>query len=150
MTNISAQALTAPLFAIPFTGTTASRILTVLAISDMTISFLHPFNRPITIKLAKLDIRSYSEIGCKVFFWFWKTAKMTSSWFVVMITTERFIAVWMPLRVKLICTKRNTLLGIFAIYLGIGSFNGESPPGFHREGTARSWSLLGRQYMYIA
>jgi hypothetical protein len=41
-------------------------------------------------------------------FWFFRTGKMMSSWFVVCICVERFVAVLFPFKVKILFTKRRS------------------------------------------
>ena len=48
---------------------------------------------------------------------------MTSSWLVVLLCTERFIAVCFPLHAKHICSKKNTAIFISVCYLIIGVYN---------------------------
>ncbi|XP_064609591.1 cysteinyl leukotriene receptor 2-like [Liolophura sinensis] len=108
-----------------FRALPVSLTLVCLAISDMTITILHPFNRSFFRKLVGVDIRSINgDIGCKLFFWGWRSAKMTSSWFVVFVCIERFLVVWFPLKVKQISTRRNTLCGLLGIYITICSITG--------------------------
>lgn len=108
-----------------FRAMPVSLTLVCLAMSDMTITILHPFNRSFFRKLLGVDIRSINgDIGCKLFFWGWRSAKMTSSWFVVFVCIERFLVVWFPLKVKQISTRRNTLCGLACIYIGICSLTG--------------------------
>lgn len=102
-----------------------SRIyLIFLALSDVTLLLTQPFNKMFVIEMIGSDVRALSDVGCKIFFWFFRTGKMTSSWFVVCLCVERFIAVWFPLKAKIISTQKSAALQIFTVYLVIGSFNG--------------------------
>ena len=49
---------------------------------------------------------------------------MTSSWLVVLICIERFVAVCFPLKAPIINRKRFAVVGIVLIYLIIGAYNG--------------------------
>jgi hypothetical protein len=51
-------------------------------------------------------IRAISSFGCKLSFWIFRTGKMMSSWFVVCICVERFVAVLFPFKVKILFMKR--------------------------------------------
>ncbi|XP_022335190.2 putative G-protein coupled receptor 139 [Crassostrea virginica] len=102
-----------------------SRIyLIFLALSDITLLLTQPFNKMFIIKMIGFDVRALSDVGCKVFFWFFRTGKMTSSWFVVCLCIERFVAVWFPLKAKIISTQKSAVLQIASVYLVIGTFNG--------------------------
>ncbi len=49
---------------------------------------------------------------------------MTSSWCVVVISVERFIAVWFYTKAKWICSRRNMAIGLFFVYTTLAIFNG--------------------------
>ncbi|XP_063429698.1 neuromedin-U receptor 2-like [Mytilus trossulus] len=97
--------------------------LAALAVSDVTLLLAQPFNKMFVLELFGRDLRALSAVGCKLFFWFFRTGKMTSSWFVVYLCLERFTAVLFPFRVKIFFSKRNCLIGIVAVYFVIGGFN---------------------------
>ena len=106
-----------------FANQTSRLFLTALSISDTTLLLAQPFNKAFVIQLFGVDLRALSDVGCKIFFVAFRTAKMTSSWFLVFLCLERFIAVWFPLKAKMICTKRVALAGIFVVYSSIGIYN---------------------------
>ena len=82
-----------------------SLILTCLAISDSAVLLLFVFNKKFMMEFLDRDARALSQEGCVLFFWIFRTSKMTSSWFVVLISIERFIAVWFPFKSKEINSK---------------------------------------------
>ncbi|XP_048735728.2 growth hormone secretagogue receptor type 1-like [Ostrea edulis] len=98
--------------------------LIFLALSDLALLLTQPFNKMFVIKMFGEDVRAISDVGCKIFFWFFRTGKMTSSWFVVCLCIERFIAVWFPLKAKIISTSKSAWIQISCVYLVIGTFNG--------------------------
>ncbi|XP_060075405.1 lysophosphatidic acid receptor 6-like [Ylistrum balloti] len=102
---------------------TSRLLLMALAISDSLLLLTQPLNKIFVIRLTGIDLRALSEAGCKIYFVFFKTGKMTSSWFVVLLCVERFVAVWFPFRAKRICTQRNTILSIISVYIFIGTYN---------------------------
>ena len=106
-----------------FSHMAMSDILIALSLSDSALIIMSPLNKSFFLRLLPLDPRSLSLIGCKLFFWAWRTAKMTSSWLVVLISLERFVAVWFPMKASTINTKRNAVIGISLVYLLIGSYN---------------------------
>lgn len=97
--------------------------LVALAASDIALLLIQPFNKMFVIKHFVRDYRALSAIGCKIFFWFFRTRKMTSSWFVVYLCLERFTVIQYPFRVKMIFSKRNCFVGIAMVYIVIGGFN---------------------------
>ena len=101
-----------------------SRILIALAVSDTLLIVLLPFNKLFVRQLLGVDIRALSDTGCKMFFWAFRTAKMTSSWLVVLISIERFIATWFPFHAKGINTTRKAIMAILSVYIVIGVYNG--------------------------
>lgn len=102
---------------------TSGLILMALAISDTCLLLTQPFNKMFVMKVIGYDARALSEVGCKLFFVFFKSGKMTSSWFIVFLCFERFVAVWFPLKAKFVCTRRNTFIGIACVYTVIVGYN---------------------------
>ena len=108
-----------------FSTNTCSIAIFALALSDTTLLFCQPFNKEFFIKMVGSDVRSLSSIGCKLYYVIRRTSKMSSSWFVVYLCFEKFMAVWYPLKVKLIITKRLVLgyvLVVVAIFLAITGY----------------------------
>ncbi|KAK6184032.1 hypothetical protein SNE40_006578 [Patella caerulea] len=101
-----------------------SVILVALAFSDNILILMLPFNKGFVRKILGVDIRALSSAGCKLFFFMFRSSKMTSSWFVVFLCLEKFVAVWFPLKTKFICTKRNAYIGLVLVYIFLFSFNG--------------------------
>lgn len=122
-------------------------LLTSLAVSDSVYLIVQLFNKSTMREALGMDIRALSDVGCKFFFWACKTAKMSSSWLIVVICIERFIAVWFPLKAKVICTKRMTMLSLIAIYVGCGIMNALSIPSSNivRDICSPSASIDGNQ-----
>ena len=101
-----------------FSHMTSRYILIALAISDTTLLITQPFNKIWIIKLFGTDVRAaLSDAGCKAFFHIFRTSKMTSSWFVVLLCFERFVAVVFPLRAKLIIKKNVVFTDMALNYL---------------------------------
>lgn len=103
---------------------TSKYFLIALAISDNILLLTQPFNQLIVISMFGQDVRALSNIGCKLYFWFFKNGKMTSSWFVVFLCIERFVAVQFPFKVKSVFCKRNCLIGVTVVYLVMAVYNG--------------------------
>ncbi|KAK2150999.1 hypothetical protein LSH36_380g05003 [Paralvinella palmiformis] len=98
-----------------------SRFLVALSLSDLTVNLMSPFNEPLVHSLLGADPRATSVGGCKFFFWLYRVGKYSSAWLVVMISSERFVAVWLPTKAKFINTNRKANISIFLMY-GVFSF----------------------------
>ncbi|CAG2196572.1 unnamed protein product [Mytilus edulis] len=107
-----------------FSSWTSKYFLVALSLSDNLLLLSQPFNKPVVMNLFGRDYRALSKVGCKLYFWFFKNGKMTSSWFVVLLCAERFVAVKYPFRVKSLFCKRNGLIVIAAVYIVQGVYNG--------------------------
>lgn len=105
------------------TNLSSRKLLLALAVSDSLLLLTQPFNTKYMQLIVHRDLRAISSGGCKLFFVLFRTGKMTSSWFVVSIAVERFVAVWFPLKVKIIFTNTFICVTITAIYMLIGGFN---------------------------
>ncbi|KAK2161273.1 hypothetical protein LSH36_119g05018 [Paralvinella palmiformis] len=101
-----------------------SKMLIAMSLSDIVLNLLLPFNKPIVRQAIGIDIRALSSGGCKLFFWTYRFTKTTSSWMVVLMSMERFVAVWLPIKAKLVNTDRNVyittaiLCGALAAFFG--------------------------------
>jgi hypothetical protein len=101
---------------------TSRYILIALAVSDTVMLCTQTFNKDFLQDLFKLDVRAFSDIGCKIFYIFYRTSKMTSSWFIVFLCIERFVAVKFPLKVKIVITEMRTKVYIIVVYLTMTGF----------------------------
>ena len=75
-----------------------SLVLTCLAISDASLLLVFTFNKKFMMEFVGKNVRALSQQGCVFFFWVFRTSKMTSSWMIVLISVERFVAVWFPFK----------------------------------------------------
>ena len=98
-----------------FSSMTMSIILIALAVSDTAFLFMHLFMKLWFIKLLGQDIRAFSDASCRLFFVFFRTSKLCCSWFVVLVCLERLIAVYFPMKSRVINTKRNVMLSLVVI-----------------------------------
>ena len=106
-----------------FRSMCVSVFLIALAVFDTVVIFVSTLNKHLVRSLMGVDVRSFDVIGCRVFFWAYRTSKMMSSWIVVFICIERFIAACFPLRTKTICTKRIAYASIAVTLLICGACN---------------------------
>ncbi|KAK2141532.1 hypothetical protein LSH36_1086g00017 [Paralvinella palmiformis] len=98
-----------------FRVTPIAIILVALSLSDSALLLMVPFDKLFVQKYLGFDVRVLHWFGCKTFFWFWRTAKMTSSWFVVLISLERFVVIIRPLKARTMVTKRTAVYGILLV-----------------------------------
>ena len=106
-----------------FKKNVTSYILIALALSDLIVNFMYPFNKQFVRTLIGRDIRALSTFGCHFFFSLWRTVKMSTSWLVVLISVERFIAVVYPFKAVKWIVKSRVLLAISTIYVILGIYN---------------------------
>ena len=107
-----------------FQRMTVSAFLVTLAVSDTVVIVVSTLNKSTIRSLIGTDFRSFDLTGCRVFFWAYRTPKLVSSWIVVFICIERFIAVCFPLRSKTVCTKRMAYASIVGTLLGASAYCG--------------------------
>lgn len=79
--------------------------LTALAISDLLVLWTGLLRQWINYTFD-IDIRKLSENGCKFHVFLVYFGTQCSSWILVAVTSERFIGVWLPHKVKRGCTPR--------------------------------------------
>jgi len=106
-----------------FQHLTSRYILIFLALSDTVLLLTQPFNKIWVIRLFGFDYRAISELSCKVFFVIFRSAKMTSSWLVVLLCFERFVAVVYPLKAKAIIRKDYMVAAIILDYVFMFAYN---------------------------
>ncbi|XP_076455777.1 uncharacterized protein LOC143290310 [Babylonia areolata] len=70
----------------------------------------------LTDKIVFMHVERYNldvgAIGCKLLFFTASLLAMYASWLVVLMTVERFLAVWLPLKVGTLCTDRTLALAL--------------------------------------
>ncbi|KAH3842959.1 hypothetical protein DPMN_116465 [Dreissena polymorpha] len=106
-----------------FKDLTSRYIILFLALSDTALLLTQPLNKFWIIKLIGIDLRALSTLSCKIFFVIFRSAKMTSSWLVVLLCVERYVAVIFPLRAKSILRKHYIVVAIALDYVIITTYN---------------------------
>ena len=91
--------------------------ITAMAIADITFLLTQPLNRGFVHDLFGIDIRSYSLIGCKLYYFCLRWARPMSSLVIVLVCIERFVAVWFPLKAKSFSSRRTAMFEICGIFL---------------------------------
>lgn len=90
--------------------TSSSLYMAVLSVVD-ALSLIFKL---LYLLLTLYDIRMY-DIGCKSLFFIGTYLMHYSNWLLVSMTIERFIAIWFPLRVTKLCTKRRACLNMVLV-----------------------------------
>ena len=99
--------------------------ITAMAVADITFLLTQPLNRGFVHDLFGRDIRSYSVIGCKIYYFFLRWARPMSSLVIVLVCIERFIVIWFPLKAKLFSSRRAAMFeicGIFSLACFVSGF----------------------------
>ncbi|ELT87186.1 hypothetical protein CAPTEDRAFT_194828 [Capitella teleta] len=97
-----------------FKGKSHALLLAALAIADIGVLYTGLLRHLIKVH-AGVDIRVYSRGSCKVHYFFTYLFPHLSSWTLVLVTLERLMSLWIPLRVKEICSLRR----MTAVWLGM-------------------------------
>ena len=88
------------------------KLVTALAICDSVATGLIALEQPVFHDVFGFDIRANSTIGCKLFWAILFSAMGCSSGVVVLISIERFLAVWFPLESRMFLTDKNILRAV--------------------------------------
>lgn len=83
--------------------------LTVLAVADTIMLFVSAFKTWIRV-LTGWELLVYSSATCKTVFFLVLFSQHMAAWVVVLVTIDRFIAVWFPLRATSWCTVRRAYI----------------------------------------
>ena len=96
--------------------------LTALACSDLLVLYTGLLRQWIK-HVFDMDVRELSETGCKLHVFLVYLGTQLSSWLLVAVTSERFIGVWCPHRVKTGCTTKTALIVIVLIVVSLALLN---------------------------
>ena len=93
----------------PFKSSSYGIHLTALAVADMLSLILITCYKDSTIYFLQKDIFAESNTICKMFIYSICTTRVFTSWNIVFISVERFIAVWFPFKFRQLSSKRTAL-----------------------------------------
>lgn len=96
--------------------TSIAMYLTALAFSDLLVLWTGLF-RQWVLYMFQVDIRILSTTGCKIHVFLVYVGFQCSSWFLVAVTSERFLSVWFPYKVRTVCKPKNAAIVILIIVL---------------------------------
>lgn len=95
--------------------------LLVLAVTDLIVLYTGLLRYWI-ISLSDIDIRDFSDWGCKLHLFLLYTSMDFSSWILVSVTIERFIGIYYPLHSKTLFTTRHArviLVVLLVVIVGV-------------------------------
>ncbi|XP_041369715.1 FMRFamide receptor-like [Gigantopelta aegis] len=108
----------------PFNKIPSRYILSSLTVSDSLALVVSSLGKKTVKDVIGEDAGAYDRNSCKIFIFVSHFAKILSSWFVVLVCCERFVAICLPLHAKQICTKSNALVGIVIVVIIAATFSG--------------------------
>ena len=127
--------------------------LTALAVADIQSLLVALVNKRFVWNMFGIDIRGVTASTCRAVIVATRVAKLGSISFVALVCVERFIAVWFPLRARLLTTRRTSYVTIIIIFVLVYVFsivsaffsvvkNGKCIPNVSEEGgESGSWAL---------
>ncbi|KAL8559280.1 hypothetical protein ACOMHN_059971 [Nucella lapillus] len=68
------------------------------------------------IELTRYDI-DLTDFGCQFLYFIGHMTSIYANWLLVMMTVERFLAIWFPLKVSSWCTRRRSVVGVCLMLL---------------------------------
>lgn len=84
--------------------TSTAVLLTALAVADTIVLTIPALERWIS-KIFDFLIRHDSVFTCKTWAFLSYFGPTVSSWIIVIVTAERFVSIWFPVKVRLVCTR---------------------------------------------
>ena len=84
-----------------------------LAIIDSIALSPTALMQPCVFEVLGMDVRAITSITCKFFMSVWLSAKYSSSIVVVLISIERFLAVWFPLEIRNLLSSQTALRSLW-------------------------------------
>ena len=103
-------------------SSSSSRYLIVLAVCDI-LSLNIGLWRHYIKEVMKVDIRNFSDAGCKIHVFLLYFFTHLSGWVLIFLAVERFIAVWFPFKVKVFCSPKKGTAALVAIGISLLAIN---------------------------
>ena len=96
--------------------------LTILSLSDSIVLIVSAFKTWLRIVFS-FELLHQSSISCKVIFFFLNLSYHTSAWIVVLVTLDRFVAVWLPFKSVILCTVMRAKIATCLLVLILIAYN---------------------------
>ena len=88
--------------------------LTALAVSDTCLLYTGLLRRWVQY-VFHVDVRSLAPASCKIHTWLVYSLVIVSPWLLSVMTLERFLSVWRPHRVSILCTRTKAAAVVVAV-----------------------------------
>ena len=107
-----------------FRGTGTTFLLTALAVADFTVLVTNVLRHWI-LRLTdyETDIRNFTNAGCKTHMFLAYFVAHWSAWTLVLVTAERAVSVWMPLRARILCSQRRVVIVWLMLTAAVAAVN---------------------------
>ena len=92
-----------------------SLFLSTLALYDSICLISLCLTKGCILFLFGIDLASVNDVVCKVVQLVLSTARLGSIWVIVLICIERFMAAWLPLKAKILLTKRAAFVSVICV-----------------------------------
>jgi len=96
--------------------TSTAVLLTALAATD-TIVLVVPALEMWAYEIFQYWLRLPNVVFCKFFAWASYVGPTVSSWIIVLITAERFVSIWFPMKVRYLCSRYKVRIFIVVVYV---------------------------------
>ena len=87
-------------------------LIIALALCDITMVTTTPFNHPDVLDVLGMDIRAVTTLVCKLYMGLGQSLRFSSVAIKVIVSIERFVAVWFPLRARFLLTRQRILRSV--------------------------------------
>ena len=96
--------------------------LMVLACADTLVLYISAFKTWIRV-LTNFELLNYSNVSCKLLYFLLLFSIHMAAWIVVLITFDRFVAVWRPLHAADMCTIRRAWIATVCLAGTVLAYN---------------------------
>jgi len=101
-------------------NTSTAALLTALAVMD-TLVLAMPALEYWVLHVLNIWIRRSNIYACKVFGFASYFCPTSSSWIIVLVTAERLVSIWFPIRVRRVCTRTKMCLCMLLVWLVVAA-----------------------------
>lgn len=95
--------------------------LMVLAVADTLVLYISAFKTWIR-EITEWELMVYNNFACQTVVFLMLFSQHMAAWTVVLVTVDRFIAVWFPLRATSWCTVKRAYLGTAITALAVAAY----------------------------
>lgn len=103
-------------------NTSVNVYLACLAFADTAVLYLSGFKTWLRV-VTDIELLHLSGFSCKLLTFLFMTALHASAWFVVLVTADRFVVVWIPFKATTICTRRRGCIASCVMMTAVVIYN---------------------------